>query len=446
MKPEKISTIIESARPHLSTDESASLWHSIEAHFPTTQPIVSPYLFIFKSKKTMTAVLIALLIILSGSGTVYASDAARPGDFLFPLDRSLENARLRLAFSDESRTAFEKSLTEERLEELREIIDEEIVISPSNIDNSTTIEDSIGGGSTLFIEAHVFTDTSIVKIELGDKKFYFDAGSVKSREEIIASIQQKFPVLTVVQIEDALSFEIEDRESRPKDRGIATFSPKGHERVDSAVHEILSFLNTTSDLDEKHRKTLLSVIENETRDSESVTRDGESVRIGDDESRYEIKVNDDGDSRIEVRGDEGRVRIEQKDGEVRVQTKEREEVSKENVSVPSVSALTSLEIEAEIFTDTTVVKVASADSTFTFETSAESRNGIISAIQKQLPALTAEQIRSALTLSTEGRAYRVEDVSTPLKQKNDDDDSWEDEDDSHEDEDKDEDDSSESDD
>lgn len=67
-------------------------------------------------------ILIALLVL--GGTTVVASDAAAPGDLLFPIDRAVEETRLALA-RGESETELRVRFAEERVEEVGEIIAEE---------------------------------------------------------------------------------------------------------------------------------------------------------------------------------------------------------------------------------------------------------------------------------------------------------------------------------
>ncbi len=71
--------------------------------------------------------------------------------------------------------------------------------------------------SALEIEADVFTDTTIVKVEINDKKSIF-ATEADTREEVIDIVAEKFD-LTEAEVDDALELEIEDRASRPQDRG-----------------------------------------------------------------------------------------------------------------------------------------------------------------------------------------------------------------------------------
>jgi hypothetical protein len=271
--------------------------------------------------------ILILILALSGGATAFASDSSKPGDFLFPLERTIENAQLSLAFTDEEKALLTKTFTEERLNELREIIDEEISVSPSsndiNLSSTSTASSTL---SDLEIEANIYTDTTVVKIELGDKKFYFETKS-NDQESIITDIKTHFPMLTGSQITEALNLETEDRSSRPKDKGVVTISNNGETRINTAVEALLKFLDQTN-TDEINRQDLLSLLSTEVEGVTApakVKREKDSVRIGNEDSRVEIRVNDDGDSRIEIRQGENRVRIEEKSGEVKVKKSDKNE-------------------------------------------------------------------------------------------------------------------------
>lgn len=91
-------------------------------------------------------VLIAALavVMLGGAVTVVASDAAKPGDTLYSVDRSAENVREALAFSDEAKVDFKLEQADERLEELETLQEEgasdELVESASNTYGETISE------------------------------------------------------------------------------------------------------------------------------------------------------------------------------------------------------------------------------------------------------------------------------------------------------------------
>jgi hypothetical protein len=71
--------------------------------------------------------------------------------------------------------------------------------------------------SSLEVEATVYTDTTIVKVEVNDRKTIF-ATEADTKEEVVTVVSEKFD-LTNEAVTAVLEFELEDRASRPKDRG-----------------------------------------------------------------------------------------------------------------------------------------------------------------------------------------------------------------------------------
>lgn len=63
------------------------------------------------------AIALASLVLFSLGGTAYAADQARPGDPLYPLDRSLETFRLRLTRNPQRAAALRLAFADERLDE-----------------------------------------------------------------------------------------------------------------------------------------------------------------------------------------------------------------------------------------------------------------------------------------------------------------------------------------
>ncbi len=451
MKEEKeIIETLESIQPKLTSEERIRVWNVVESKLPQKAPIKSPYsirspyLFSSLMKYSMTPLIIALILIVGGGGTALASDASRPGDFLFPLERSLENIQLRLALSESGKKNLSHKFTEERLQELREIIDEELVVSSSNMsdDSGTASSTASASSSALEIEADVFTDMTIVKLEINNKKFYFEADTV-TREGVVAEIKTRFPMLTDEQINAQLDFQVEERVSRPKDRGVVSLKENGEDRINRAVEEILSFLDDAG-LDDVNRDNLLLTLSSEVEGVTKVRRSDDRVQIGAGDSRFEIRVDDNGDSRVEIRDGASRIRIEEKDGEIRVKTKddsrddESEDIVRTTLGATPVGV--SFEVEADVFTDTTIVKIELDDEEFVFETNSDTRSEVVADIQARFPALTTVQIESRLDFEIEDRVSRLQDGGTRVDVDDEDEDDEEDRDDDRDDEEDDEDD------
>lgn len=73
-----------------------------------------------------------------------------------------------------------------------------------------------GQAGQLEVEADVFTDITIVKVEINDAKSFYETKTT-DRNALIQEIAAKFS-LDAARVAQALSFEIENRASRPKDR------------------------------------------------------------------------------------------------------------------------------------------------------------------------------------------------------------------------------------
>jgi hypothetical protein len=73
----------------------------------------------------MISLVIAVIIVLGIGGTVAASDSARPGDLLFPVDRFAEDAHLALTADADAKAALRAQIAEERADEIESLVKEE---------------------------------------------------------------------------------------------------------------------------------------------------------------------------------------------------------------------------------------------------------------------------------------------------------------------------------
>lgn len=467
--------------PKLTDELRNRMWSAIEPHTMPRSSVPSPYyprLLIINNYKPMAAFLVALLIVLGGGGTALASDSARPGDLLFPLDRAIEGARLSLSTTDAARSEYVKQLSEERLAELRSIIDEELATSVSS--NTVTALDvsASSSTSTLQIEADVFTDMTVVKLELNDQKQYFTV-EAKTRDAVITAIVERYPSLTRALVEERLVFEVEDRASRPKDRGSLLESNTSETRVATAVDAVLRYMDKTG-LSDEDQAFLLGALVSEVNGVTKVSRDGNTVRFGNDDARVLFKSQEDGDSRIEIRDGEYRVRIEEKDGEIRIKSRSsddsddrddnsedsrgrddsddqsgrddddhrggddsndddsdnhrsnddddrRSSSSSSNSSTTSRSS-SSLQVEADVFTDLTTVKVEVNDRTSVFTTSARTRDAVALEVATRF-SIPLATVLSILDFELEDRASRPDDSTDESGRGSDDSDDRDDSDD-----------------
>ncbi len=387
--------ILDATAPKALTDaERALVWRSVQSRIQTRVP--SPYFSVFNlHTKSMIPIILAIAILFSATGTVAASDSARPGDFLFPVDRAVENIRLSLA-TEEGKMDLRIKYADERLREFDSVVDDEI----SDDDLSGVLTEA---------EADIFTNETIVKLEVGDRHAYFTTNA-DTRAEIVAEIVSRYGFLEA-DVEALLSVETEDRASRAEDEPV---SDEGRLRIENALSVLNSFVLETRGVASTSPGVLNALALLETKLLE---------RSGDLPGELRMKVRDDR-ARIEIRGGDGdRVRIETKDGEVRVKTDDdsdrdddsddddsSSDDSDDNSSDDSDDSSSALEIEADVFTDTTIVKIEQNDEKTSFSTSATTRATIISAILARYPLLGTAAIDAALDLEIENRASRNDDI------------------------------------
>ncbi len=305
----KISETLDGYTPKLSQTEKDALWDKIDTHVGNSTPTLSPYLFIFNQKKHMVPIALALMLMLGTTGIVAASETARPGDSLFVIEQKVEELRLALS-SDETKTRLEAQFAAERLLELSSILNESVQKNNRVITASTT--------NSFEAEADVFSDTTIVEVELNDRKTVFETNA-DTREEVVLEIMNRFGVTRAV-VETNLDFEVEDRGSQAEDKSKLTISGENEVRVNEAVAITLGYV-LNGNFDDDTRNTLLSELST-LLDGVPVKMNSQRMRIQDTNAWVEIRNDDDGDdSRIEIRDDENRIRIREKDGEIRIDTK-----------------------------------------------------------------------------------------------------------------------------
>lgn len=388
--------MLDSHRPTLSANQKAEMWNRIESSLPVenAKPIPSPFLFSFITTRPMAPIALALVLMLGvgGAGTVAASENAKPGDLLFPIDRAVEDFRLALA-SDERSAELRAEFARERLLELRQIIDEELAgleasgevkISTGTTTTSDSSDDTNTTKVIIEAEADVFSDTTVVKVEINDRKTYFETDA-DTRAEVVAEIATRFDLLES-EVDAVLDFEVENRNSRPSDLGTINLSSSGKVKIDSAVSELLGLLNGVDTDDEDD---ILSELFEELR---------EIREEGDSNARFRIDDDRDDDSRDD------------------------------NRSSSSDSSSIIDEAEADVFSDTTTVKVELRNSRdLYFETNADTRAEVVAEIARRTGATEAE-VDAVLDFEIEDRASRSNDRNDSDDDDDRDDDSRDDDD------------------
>lgn len=303
----------------LTETERALLWKRISAGI-NDAPVPSPYLqHFFLTTKTMIPLIVALAVLLSAGGTVAASNDARPGDVLYPLDRAIEDFKLSVA-SKKDKDELRIKFANERLHEFDSIADDELG------------DDSLSGALTE-AEVHIFTNETIVKLEVGDKKFVF-ATDADTREEIVDVIITKYPELTKETVESVLVIETEDRESGTDDEDGVSEDAKL--RLEHAFNVLSAFVADTA----VNASTSPGVVHAlEVIQARLLERSGELPK------ELRVRVKDDR-ARFEVRDEHGKFRVELKDGEVRIKQEGEDEDDDED-EVRHASSTSSVEQEDE---------------------------------------------------------------------------------------------------
>ncbi len=122
-----IEKVLAGSVPTLLPSERALLWASLSSKLEKRTSVPSPFTFYARHTYMVVSAALVVALVLGGGGTALASNAARPGDLLFPIDRVIENTHLSLLRDENSRNILRAQLSEERIIELREILDEESV-------------------------------------------------------------------------------------------------------------------------------------------------------------------------------------------------------------------------------------------------------------------------------------------------------------------------------
>src|SRR3989344_3935072 len=194
----------------IGEEDKESLWHRImvgRAEEESRRGLLSISVFNFSMNKLMIGAL-ALVLILGGGGVVAASNGSGPGDFLFPVDLAIEKIQIKFAGEDQ-KTELKFKFAEERVEEIKRVSEEKS--SPA------VLVTDLSALNVTEIEADVFTNETIVKIEAGDKKYgYFSA--IKTKAELATEISAKYSI-EKSKVETLLDFEVENRASRANDKG-----------------------------------------------------------------------------------------------------------------------------------------------------------------------------------------------------------------------------------
>lgn len=239
--------------------------------------------------KKIIAGIIVLVLVLGGSGVVAASDKAIPGDFLFPVDLALEKIQIKFS-ADDQKEELKFRFAEERVAEIRDLAEKKGI---------SALTTNLSVANITEIEAEIFTNETLVKVEANNQKHGFITTS-KVEAEIIKEVAVKFS-LTEEKVRSVIVFNKENRASRAEDKEFlnrlnsVVFSERENDDVNLALTDVSRFLTESSDLqkNEQIQKILneLFVLLGDDANIKIEKKDGE-IRIESDSGRIKIKFND----------------------------------------------------------------------------------------------------------------------------------------------------------
>lgn len=337
---EKLSKI--KTKP-ISEDEKNSLWYKVSVaqikQVKSSKNLSVFNIFNFTMKKYIAG-FIALVVIVGGGGVVAASNSAMPGDFLFPVDLAVEKIQIRLALGDKKEDLKFK-FAEERISEVKSLAEKRgASVLITNLASMTVSE----------IEAEIFTNETLVKIEAGDRKYGFTTNE-NTEDAIINEIAQKYSLNEEV-IRSIIFFSREDRESRANDKEFlnktnsVVFSSDEDEDVGVALTNVNKFLQESSDSQktEQIQKILRELLVLLGDDSNvRVEKKDDEIKIKSDSGRIEIKYED--------KNDDNSGNSKKSDGDDRNDDNKKQEDSKDDDSnSSSINTTTDVrEDDSEVF-------------------------------------------------------------------------------------------------
>jgi hypothetical protein len=102
----------------------ADLLNRISGNLGETNSFAQRYIGQERKYKYMPYFASLLVALVALGGTTVAADQSKPGDVFFPLKKAQENVRLHLSASDNTKAEVRIKMAEERLDELKSIIEE----------------------------------------------------------------------------------------------------------------------------------------------------------------------------------------------------------------------------------------------------------------------------------------------------------------------------------
>lgn len=349
----------------------------------------------------MIGIAIALIVALGVGGTVAVADNAHPGEVLFGVDQAVEKVRISVA-SKEKKDELRVRFAEERVEEIEDLTKDD----DDDDDSSTTIE--ISDSTVTEIEADVFTNETVVKIEYGDNKTVTTTNA-KTKESIVAAIVAKYPSLTKAFVEKTISIEIENRASKAEDQDEGEkkeLSEEDQEKVRLGIEAALNLLAALKEqpgddtrIDEITKRLNSYLANLPTNANVKFSDEKFKIKFEDEdrEGKVEIKTNTkNGKEKTDIKTEDGRIKIEIKDGELEIKTNIGDDDDSKDSDNQGLE-----EAEAKIFSDKTVVEVEYNDQKTTFTTTAKTEAEIVAEIVSKFPGLTSAQVSAVLEIESE---------------------------------------------
>ncbi len=299
----------ETSFRNLSSEEQNRIWLSVSE--------VNKKQLSFKQNKQymLKPILSALVIAVALGGTVALADNSLPGDPLFTIDRAVENLRLSLA-NEQKKNDLRIAFADERVKEVEKIT---TVSSSMTRPSSTDITESVVSR----IEADVFTNETVIKVEYGTNKKFVFTNNAKTRVLVVEDIVKNFPTLTKTFVESKLDFQTEDRASKVEDKNTSSdLSSKDKSRVTVGVNAAIALLNSVSASADANSSIKLKAITDELNRYLGTLPADSTVGVS-------IK-NDDEKSRIDIKTVDGKIRVEVKEGEIKINTSDNSGKSEYN--------------------------------------------------------------------------------------------------------------------
>lgn len=274
--PDKLMQIRLQSMDSIERDR---VWDAVLAR-KTQRPLLA-----FLHFTHMTGILVALLIILGGGGIVAASDNAKPGDALYGVDLAAERTRLALA-GETKKNDLAVRFANERLVEVQKLRGD------GSADDSNGKAEN--GEAVTEIEADIFTNETVIKIEINDEKYGF-VTPVRTREAIVAQIAGKYH-LDKDFVDARISIETEDRASRAEDKefipGTApvTLTDKQKRDIDTSFTQSITGLGSDN---AQLVAALTALMQSSDKGKLKFEQNGQEIEIESEDGVIKIEVKDD---------------------------------------------------------------------------------------------------------------------------------------------------------